>query len=334
MSEIKLHWEEFVGVWNRLIVEHGKDPSIQRLRQALGKGSIARITTFKERAIRMRELALSITDSKLPNPLIEAATTMYNRIIEKSEENEKLFMADIDKQRKGMEAEVSDLQEKNRAADKTITELTGQLDAATTEAETLQAQVHELTLKLSNTQGQLEKANALNTQLSKDTVDLKKEFKEHLAAEQGHTLDAKQQLAKAQDDKAAADKKHTAEVATLNEQQTKARQALKDETVKMNSYYEQQLKTREEQTKALKVQCKTANDKLAEQAQDIKDERETNKELTSQLATSTRKTEKLQDKLENLTASLSAANDAIKEVKDEKEKLLVVMSNIKVQNDN
>ena len=148
MSEIKLHWEEFVGVWNRLIVEHGKDPSIQRLRQALGKGSIARITTFKERAIRMRELALSITDSKLPNPLIEAATTMYNRIIEKSEENEKLFMADIDKQRKEMEAEVSDLQEKNRAADKTITELTGQLDAATTEAETLQAQVHELTQKL------------------------------------------------------------------------------------------------------------------------------------------------------------------------------------------
>lgn len=118
------------------------------------------------------------------------------------------------------------------------------------------------------------------------------------------------------------------------EQQTKARQALKDETVKMNSYYEQQLKTRHDQTKALKAQCKTANDKLAEQAQDIKDERETNKELTSQLATSTRKTEKLQDKLENLTASLTAANDAIREVKDEKEKLLVVMSNIKVQNDN
>ena len=328
MSEIKLHWEEFVEVWNRLIVEDGKDPSIQHLRQTLGKGSIARITTFKERAIRMRELALSITDSELPNPLIEAATTMYNRIIEKSEENEKLFLADIEKQRKQIEDVVTKLQEKNRMADKTITELGGQLDVATTQAETLQAQVHDLELELLKTQGQLEKANALNTQLSKDTVDLKKLHKERLEAEQNHTLDAKQQLAKAQDESAASEKKHTAEVASLKAQHTEALQAVKDEMVKMNSYYEQQLKTREEQTKTLEAQCKTANDKLTGQAQDLEAERKTNKQLTGQLATSTLKTEKLQDKLENLTASLTAANDAIKEVKDEKEKLLVVMSNI------
>ena len=47
------------------------------------------------------------------------------------------------------------------------------------------------------------------------------------------------------------------------------------------------------------------------------------------MTTSTRQTEKLQDKVESLTVSLVAANDSIKELKSEKKDILSVMSNMK-----
>lgn len=336
MSDIKLHWDEFLTVWHELIAKDKREPGIQRLRLALGKGSIPRITAFKERAQLLRDVVASQSKTVLPDSISKAAHAFHCLIIEAAEENETLFMADIEEQRQEIEGELSDMASKVTESNKIITRQAKQLNMAASDTKNATDRIHELELELEKAHSATKLANSetenvtlLNIQLSKVAVMNETKSKDSLTAERNNTLDAKKQLALVQDEKNAAQEKHTTAIGELKQSHKDAMLSVKDEMTKMNTYYSEQLKTRENQMQALEKQRKADKEILSKLTQQLDATLAAHDQQKHLHATNALQISKLQDKETQLTVSLAAANESIMELKIEKKELHSIMNNIK-----
>ena len=327
-----LSWEEFINAFNELATLEKPDPGIHRIWHHLGKGSVTTIGKYKHRLKLLQRGSVPKFSGTVPDAITTAAIDLFNELNKAVDERQTELDADIEKRYQEVEDELADLRNKNSAANKAIARLTEQLDQATTQIEHANKQNHAFELKLTKANSDIEKVTALNTQLSKATAELKEEFKERLTAEQNHTLDAKKQFTQAQDEKAAAQEKQTTQLNELKQTHRDALQSVKDEMAKLNVFYDQQIKARDAQIKALEKKCKTGDENLSKKTRELSEENNNNKDLRHQLATQSKQTDKLQDKVDSLTHALSEATGAIKELKNEKKELHAILKNIKKNN--
>lgn len=331
-----LTWEEFTSAWFELSTPKNPEPGIQKLFAHLKKGSVAKITEYKHRLMDMQKLAIPLTGNMLPDPISKKAIELFTEMTEAITQREIELNEDIQKRHKEVEDELSALRTKNNAAEKTIAKLHEQIDLEATKAEAsnkqtqeLEKKRHALELQLTEANSNVDKLSTLNTQLSNATTELKAEFKNRLTNEQNHTLDAKKQLTKAQDDKAAADKRNAMEVDALKQSHHEALQAVKDEMAKLNVFYDQQLKARDTKINTLELQCKTVTENLAQSDKDLAEKNSNNETLKSQLAVQLNEVHKLQEQTETLSASLSDSTNTICELKTEKKDLHALLRKIK-----
>jgi len=98
---------------------------------------------------------------------------------------------------------------------------------------------------------------------------------------------------------------------------------------KLNVFYDQQIKARDAQIKALEKRGKTGDESLSKKTRELSEENNNNKALRHKLVTQSKQTDKLQDKVNSLTHALSEATGAIKELKNEKKELHAILKNIK-----